>query len=205
MKGRGSKLILLTALLASIVMGSCISRKVTAGEYIQWTKENRQLLQQCREGSEVKVCVTLQPSDYIMVSNGDTGSEKEKDKYDNLIQFKVEIKPVDSSVENLLKYNLHRTDEYFDRLKYYAFDAKYDFFLLNDEGDTIKPSGYHFVRTFGLSPELESNVVFELKKDFRKGFKLSFAERVYNHKVYLFDYQEIALRKIPKVKINEKI
>lgn len=50
------------------------------------------------------------------------------------------------------KHKLNESDDYEQRLKYYAFEFQHDISLITSGGDTIHPALFHFERAFDLAP-----------------------------------------------------
>lgn len=106
---------------------------------------------------------------------------KEKLKKEQVVQFDFQLlNQKDILKEKSKGYN------YEEYIKYLSFKIKQDFMVVTKNGDTIKPSGVLFERTFGLTPRKRILLYFTFLKKTDK-FKLIYHDQLFENGLMKFN------------------
>jgi hypothetical protein len=126
---------------------------------------------------------TILPKDYFIINNlkqkDSLNFYKEKLKREEVFQFDFQH----INDKDLLKTKATNYEEY---VKYLSSSIKKDFYALTSKGDTIKPKGVFFERSFTLTPYKRVLVYFNFPNEIEREIKLVYRDELFQNGILKF-------------------
>lgn len=147
---------IIAGILVCFGFSGTVSHQVDPDEFQRFVRTNEAQFKREIVFGNIHYAVTYLPEELQIISDvqnklisPETGNDQLKKRSNNLtFLFEIRI-PVNGNKE-FLKYPVDSTT-YEERLNYYAFDFKNDFFVTNGKGNRLPVSNFLFEREFGLS------------------------------------------------------
>lgn len=99
---------------------------------------------------------------------------------------------------NPVKFDLKSQEEFYARQEYLNSNIQNDFFLLNENKDTVKCVFAHSEREFGIAPHLKIDLAFE-KQEQSENFKFCYNDRMFNNGMIKFSFDSKLLNDLPEL------
>lgn len=154
------------------------------------------------ETDDISFELLYKPSLYIAILE-----EKEKSTEESVnnrvkelegLQY-YNLKIINKSGSDLLKYKLKEEKEYYNRLNYLSTFLKNDIRLIQGE-DTLKPVLYQFERNYGLAPFCTSVFAFkETDLNLKKDKELIIKDQVFSNQEIHFILKNESLKELPNI------
>lgn len=197
-----------TILLLSILITACTSAShksfVEKDELINMVN-NKSTGIYSKTINGIKYAIQYKPSDYMALQEmqdktlDNNELKKLIEEYNKYEYYTFEIS-IDGFTDEILKYQLKTTDEYTERLNYYAFKFQNDINLIQ-ETDTLTTVNYHFERNYGLAPNVKFLLAFK-RADDSKDRTFVCNEKYLGSGIVKINITPDDLKEIPKLKIN---
>ncbi|MDB5256583.1 MAG: hypothetical protein JWM14_1278 [Chitinophagaceae bacterium] len=174
-------------------------------DYIHWVENPEHGLVCSNTIDNYTYTAFYKPLDYVVLKDLDSASantmnfKKQLGEYSGLQYYTLTIERSDDGTEELLRYDLNSTEDYFARIEYYSFKVQHDVILLEGE-DTLTCRMSHFERAYGLQSKAKIILGFEK----RKGDVSKIAETTNSDKTLVF-YDRIFGAGIVKLRIDKSI
>ncbi len=185
------------------------SDPLTPNEMIRWVENKDNGLFQEKTIEDITFSALFKPIHYMTVieyrnvlNPTPEQLKKAEETYAGMTYFTYKMS-TDKTQDELLKYKLSSSDEYYHRLEYYSFKAQNDFSLVSGN-DTIACKLFHFERTFGLAPVLTFVLGFKGEPKTDRDFTLIYKDRIFNKGLIKLNYSPEILNSIPKIKLNKQ-
>jgi len=174
-------------------------------DYIQWVQDSKNGFRKEKTINNLRFSVQFKPFEYIVCLE-----EKKSELADSIVRRKVselndmqyydlKIALTKSSGE-ILKHELTSTQQYQERVNYYAFGMQNDIQLL-DGTDTLPCVLFHFERSFDASPESTFLLGFPINRREVSGDKtLIIYDRIFSTGLIKFTFSKKELKNLPKLK-----
>lgn len=180
--------------------------KLPPQEYMSWVEDSENGLVKSNTIEECVYSVFYKPLPYVVLKDWpdtaltQSAFDKQLDEYKGLqyYSFIIESKNVANGNQELLRYNLKSTDDYFARIEYYSFQVQNDIKLVEGK-DTLVCRMSHFERAYGLQPKIKIVVAFDRRKD-----DLVKKEEHYNNDKVILFYDKVFGAGIVKLKIDKE-
>jgi hypothetical protein len=153
-------------LLTSFFYG-CIPEQLSPKEYMSWVKNDEHGLCVTKQVGNCNFTLQYKPCEYeaLLHQKNESVSKPELDKaiasINNLQYFMLTIKNSDG--KEIMEEGSSDQVEYGSKLNYMISDMQLDFSLI-DGRDTLPCAFYHYERNFGISPENNILLGFEIPK-----------------------------------------
>lgn len=169
------KLIVILSFGCSVLFSCNDSNKLSAEEYTKWLGKNSHLFTQEKEISGYKIKLKYIPCDYLILKELNSNKKINRDSieqyYRNNLTFVLSIAPVENKEgRNIMFDQVTKFEEYKKRVFELNFNMEEMVELKVDDNETLLPSIYNVENTYGLSKDLNFNIVFS-PKDPKLGFK----------------------------------
>ena len=174
-------------------------------QYIQWVENPEHGLICSNTIENYTYTAFYKPLDYVVLKDLDSISsdpnqfKMQSNDYNGLQYYTLTIERSDGGSEELLRYDLASTEDYFARIEYYSFKVQNDVILL-EGNDTLACRMSHFERAYGL----QSKAKIILGFDKRKGEVSKTSEQANADKTLVF-YDRIFGAGIVKLRIDKSI
>jgi hypothetical protein len=182
---------------------STAAEELQPAEYVKWCRDPENRLLKKKELEELTFSLQSKPAEYVVCMEQQKNQIPEATLQEGLKElegldyydFKIEVT---SGMGELLKHNVHSTEEYNNRVSYFAFDMQKDIKMI-EGADTLDCALFHFERAYDVAPY----AVFLL--GFPKGKSASekvffYQDKVFNKGIIKFTYSPDELTRIPKLK-----
>lgn len=174
-------------------------------DYVQWVQDPENGFRKEKKIDDMTFSVQYKPYEYIACME-----EKKTEMEDSIVKQKVlELSDMDyfdlkislnEGNGELLKYKLSSSQQYTDRVNYFAFQMQKDIQLV-DGNDTIPCALYHFERTYDVAPSGTFLLGFSAAKKKIKGDRtLVVYDRTFNKGLLKFRFKKQELKNLPKLK-----
>lgn len=175
-------------------------------EFVDWIKDEKNGFYRSKIINDIRFSVLYKPIPYIICME-----ERKDEIYDSIYQYKqstlqdlvyftLEISSVNQQAGELLKYNLSTSEEYQNRINYYAFEISKDIKLVQDNNE-INCAMSHFERTFDVAPIARIMVAFDKKAlDSSKNFVFKYTDSIFEKGIIKITFSGDQLNTLPKLK-----
>jgi len=147
------------------ILAGCI-HNYSPAEYLSDLQKNTEIIRQYSDDSHTIKCSYL-PTTFLAIKDAQkvTGHEQMKaefkeafKKYNNSAYFTLTLSS--NTGENILMENVRSKEEYFSRMNFLTSGMTDSFFIIQEDGDTVKSSLYDYQRSYGNSPDATLLMVF---------------------------------------------
>jgi hypothetical protein len=139
-------------LFAGSLLASCSKTKMNGPDYVRFIEDEANGLKVSKNIGEVKYTLQYKPAAYIRLR------ENQKSAEDGMQYYTLSLSLVDQH-KDIMRYDLHGQNEYYERANYLSYGLMNDIFLV-ENGDTLKCELFNYVRTYGLSPQADMVIGF---------------------------------------------
>ena len=149
-----------------LLTGISCSSELDSTEFMEWVKHPENGLHRTKTLSPYEFDAQLKPIAYIALQ--EKGSGLKKSEFDQLAEAEKDIVYIDLQVGlegsemDMLQYKSEGLVDYKERLYYYSFRFEHDLYL-EQNGQKIPCSMYHFERSFSLKGSRRFLLGFEVK------------------------------------------
>ncbi|HPI85880.1 MAG TPA: hypothetical protein PLR01_05870 [Bacteroidales bacterium] len=176
-------------------------------DYVQWIQDPDNGFKKEKTINNLTFSAQFKPYEYIVCLE-----EKKDILPDSLVRRKVgELKDMqyyDLKISlkefagELLKYQLTSSQQYTERVNYFAFGMQHDIHLVEGT-DTLACELYHFERTFDAAPTSTILLGFHISNQKTAENKtLLFYDRTFNTGLIKFTFRTQELKNLPKLKTS---
>ena len=199
----------------SNVFSSAQPQELLPVPYIQWIENPENGLTSSNTIENYTYTAFYKPLNYVVLKDLDSISvnadnfKKQIADYNGLQYYTLTIEREDGGTEELLRYDLITTEDYFARIEYYSFKVQNDVVLLEGE-DTLVCRMSHFERAYGLQSKAKIILGFDKRKeDVSKIAEqtnldktLVFYDRIFGAGIVKLRIDKSVLNSIPKLKLG---
>ncbi|CAN5905164.1 hypothetical protein BH11BAC7_BH11BAC7_32950 [soil metagenome] len=187
-------------------LSGCIQKELTPAQYMTWVKSEEHGL---RIGKQIGNCsFTLQykPCEYeaLLHHKNEIKNELDLNKLTaplkNLQYFTLTIKNADG--KEIMEEGSFEMVEYGSKLNYMISDMQMDFSLI-DGNDTVSCAFYHYERNFGVSPENNILLGFEIPatdKNRANDKTLIYEDKLLGNGIVMLTIKSEDIKQVPRLK-----
>lgn len=173
-------------------------------DFIKWVKNPKHGLVKKIDENMIGYEIQYKPKEYMVclqeraLNISDTLLKRKVQDYAGMEFFDLKI-IVPKSNEDLLMYNLGRSENIDSRIKYFAFEFQKDIRMVY-KGDTMPCSLFHYERSYGIAPFSNFLLGFDIKM-FSKNedVKILVKDKVLAKKNMEFVFNESTMNHIPEL------
>ncbi|MBK7149049.1 MAG: hypothetical protein IPH78_09565 [Bacteroidetes bacterium] len=185
--------------IVTVILSGCKKAELTPEQYKQWLAKEEALNKTVNMG-DYRYTVRLLPNDWVAYTlcqncNADKLTAKLNEVGD-LRYFAVTIDNIAGS-DNLLKKNIGKESEYFERLYYVSYMMKEDLELISN-GKHHKPVLYSYERVYDLSSRVSFMTAFA-SDSVEEDFTLKISPKFFSRDPVTFRFKQKALHNLPKL------
>jgi len=178
---------------------------LTPKEYVKWVKEPENGLVKEKKMNELQFSLYHLPSAY-MVCNEIKNEKISKQQfvsiaaqYEDFEYYMLKIEAMGFNQE-LAKFQLQSTQEYEERIKYFAFAMQQDIYIETENGNSFPCEIFHFERIYNIAPYTTFMLGFakeNLKNTSYRTIVLN--EKIFNKGLLKFKWSTSALENVPQI------
>ncbi|MBK8705978.1 MAG: hypothetical protein IPN33_22105 [Saprospiraceae bacterium] len=180
------------------------AKLLDAEDYVEWIQDPGNGFRKEKTIADLTFSAQFKPFEYIVCLE-----EKKNEIADSVVRRKVselngmqyyDLKiSLNASGRELLKHELTSTQQYQERVNYFAFGMQNDIQLI-DGPDTLACELYHFERSYDASPATVILLGFPVSKHNTSGDKtLLLYDRTFNSGLLKFTFSKKELKNLPKL------
>lgn len=190
-------------ILIVIVISSCGLDSLKPVGYVKWVENVDNGLKAEKIINEVAYTIQYKPSDYIVAMEQKDPMLKEeilkerKEQLKGMQYYTLRISPKDKVTE-VLSLGTTVKDEYYQRMDYVSFDMQNDIFIV-ENNDTLNCSMYHFVREYGITPNVDLLLGFNENVEINSDKEIIFEDKIWGGGIIKFTINKKDIEKIPSI------
>lgn len=178
---------------------------LTPKEYVRWVKEPKNGLVKIKKMNELQFSLYHLPTEY-MVCNDIKNEKISKQQlvsiavqYEDFEYYMLKIEAMGFNQE-LAKFQLQSSQEYEERIKYFAFAMQQDISIETENGDSYPCEIFHFERIYNIAPYTTFMLGFAKENLINSSHRtIVLNEKIFNKGLLKFKWSTSALENIPQI------
>lgn len=194
--------IFLVFVLAMAILSACSKKELNPTEYMNWVRENSNVLSKVVEVGDVKYTAILRTPEYnIAKSYIEKDTMLRNNTQKGTIAIVLKMEPLDGKTQ-VLTIGANRKEEPFERINYYMNGVAEDIQLF-EGNDTLRIASFLYERYYNLSPSQNLVSGFICKKQLGEtDLVYEIDDQALKYGKIRFEFEKSLLGDLPKLKIN---